>query len=180
MASKRTFYWDACIFYEWLGNEPVERTKGDAVREILSDNEKGENLIVTSVISHLEVLPRKLAGKGASDEEDYLSLFDADHFHEIEINANILLRAREIRDYYYSPLVQGGGFKMMDLGDCIHLATASINNVDEFHTRDCDKKGSKVPLLKLYEVSGNPRLCGKYDLRIVSPEADQTSLAFEA
>lgn len=175
MASKVTYYWDACIFYEWLGKEPVTAAKKDGLQEILDANDRSENLIVTSSITHLEVLPRKLGEKDASDEEDYLALFDAVHFHEIELNANIILRAREIRDYYYSPLAHGA-YKMMDLGDCLHLATASLNGVDEFHTRDKDKKGSKVPLLKLYEISGNPKLCGKYDLKIVSPEAAQGRL----
>ena len=176
MADKTPLYWDSCIFYEWLGDEPVTPEKFEGVQEVLTANEKGENIVVTSTITHLEVLPRKLADKGASDEQDYLSLFDAEHFHEIELSTNILLRAREIRDYYYSPLVADGGYKMMDLGDCIHLATASIYGAAEFHTRDKDRKGSKVPLLKLYELSGSPRLCGKYDLKIVSPEAEQPSL----
>lgn len=146
------------------------------MQDVLDSNEKNENLIVTLVVTHLEVLPRKLADKSASDDEDYLSLFDGVRFHEIELNANHILRAREIRDYYYSPLVADGGYKMMDLGDCIHLAVATINGVDEFHTRDNDKKGSKVPLLELYRISGNPKLCGKYDLKIVSPESDQGRL----
>lgn len=180
MANKPTYYWDACIFYEWLGKEPVDAAKKDAIQDILDANEKQENLIITSVASHLEVLPRKLGEKGAADEEDYLALFDAVHFHEIEISTNIILRAREIRDFYYSPLSGESGYKMMDLGDCIHLATASIHAADEFHTRDCDKKGNKVPLLKLYEITGNPRLCGKYDLKIISPEAAQTRLGFDA
>jgi len=178
MASKPTYYWDACLFYEWLGEESVEATKKDAVEDILAANEKGENLIITSVVSHLEVLPRKLGEKGATDEEDYLALFDAVHFHEVEVSTNVILRAREIRDFYYSPLSGEGGYKMMDLGDCLHLATASIHGVDEFHTRDNDRKGAKVPLLKLYEVSGNPKLCGKYELKIVSPEAAQLRLGY--
>lgn len=176
MGSKPVYYWDACIFYEWLGKEPVTASKRDGVQEILAANEKKENLVVTSVITHLEVLPRKLGEKDASDEADYLALFDGVHFHEIELNANIILRAREIRDYYYSPLSTDGGYKMMDLGDCLHLAVATVNGVDEFHTRDNDRKGGKVPLLKLYDVSGNPKVCGKYDLKIVSPEAEQGRL----
>jgi predicted nucleic acid-binding protein len=179
MGSKPTYYWDACIFYEWLGKESVTAAKKDGVQEILDANDEKENLIVTSVISHLEVLPRKLDEKNASDEHDYLSLFDGEHFHEIELNANIILRAREIRDYYYSPLAAEGGYKMMDLGDCIHLATATINGVDEFHTRDNDRKGGKVPLLKLYEMSDTPKICGKYDLTIRSPEASQGKLPYD-
>ncbi|RYZ78743.1 MAG: type II toxin-antitoxin system VapC family toxin [Proteobacteria bacterium] len=174
MAAKPTYYWDACLFYEWLGNESVSAGKRDGLKEILNENEQKENLIITSSITHLEVLPRKLGEKGASDEEDYLALFDGIHFHEIELNANIILRAREIRDFYFSPLAEG--YKMMDLGDCLHLATASLIGADEFHTRDKDKKGSKVPLLDLYEISRNPKLCGKYDLKILSPEAQQGDL----
>lgn len=179
MMSKTAYYWDACIFYEWLGKESVSATKKEAIDEILAANEKKENLITTSVITHLEVLPRKLDEKGAADEQDYLSLFDATHFHEIEINTNIIMRAREIRDFYYSPLAEGSGYKMMDLGDCIHLATASINGVAEFHTRDSSRKGAKVPLLKLYELSGVSKLCGKYDLKILSPEASQPRFDYE-
>lgn len=175
MASKPIYYWDACIFYEWLGKEDVTPAKRDGLQEILDANDQNNNLIVTSSITHLEVLPRKLGEKEASDEADYLALFDGVHFHEVELNANIILRAREIRDYYYSPF-KDGAYKMMDLGDCLHLATASLNGVAEFHTRDKDTKGSKVPLLKLYEISGNAKLCGKYDLTIRSPEAAQGRL----
>lgn len=178
MTAKPVNYWDACIFYEWLGKESVSDAKRGGLDEILGDNEQQRNLIITSSITHLEVLPRKLGEKGASDEQDYLSLFDSVHFHEIEVSGNILLRAREIRDYYYSPLASGV-FKMMDLGDCIHLATASIYGASEFHTRDRDSKGSKVPLLDLYALSGNPKLCGKYDLAIISPEAKQGNLPYD-
>lgn len=90
MGPKPTYYWDACIFYEWLGNETVTAAKRDGVKEILGANDKKENLIVTSVISHLEVLPRKLGEKNVSDEQDYLALFDGENFHEIELNANII------------------------------------------------------------------------------------------
>ncbi|KQU62387.1 hypothetical protein ASG67_04690 [Sphingomonas sp. Leaf339] len=172
--AKKVLYWDSCIFYEWLCSEDVASEKRLAIEEILSDNESGDSIIVTSVITHLEVLPRKLAGKGASDEADYLSLFDGLHFHDIQIDANILMRAREIRDYYFSPMAENN--KMMDLGDCIHLAAATINGVDEFHTRDASRRGSKVPLLNLYEMTSVPKLCGKYDLTILSPEAAQPRL----
>lgn len=176
MANKPTYYWDACIFYEWLGKELFESTKKAAIDDLIADNEKKANLIITSVISHLEVLPEKLTEKGVSDEQDYLGLFDGVHFVDVELSTNIMLRAREIRDYYYSPPDGGQGFKMMDLGDCIHLATACVNGVKEFHTRDNDKKKGKVPLLSLYALYGDTKLCGKYDLAIVSPESPQGSL----
>lgn len=55
MADKPTFYWDACMFYEVLGNEQVDAQKRAKTDEILAENEKKENLIITSVVSHLEV-----------------------------------------------------------------------------------------------------------------------------
>lgn len=175
-----TIYWDSCMFYEWLGNEKVDSRKKAAVAEILKANEKGENFIVTSVITHLEVLPTKLEGKGADDDDDYLALFDGKKFGDIELTTNIILRAREIRDHYFVPPdAEGHGAKMMDLGDAIHLATATIHNTSEFHTRDADKKGTKIPLLDLYKTTGNPKLCGKYDLKIVSPESDQGDLGLD-
>lgn len=162
------------MFYEVLAKEKVSAELKAGADEILKSNEDGENIIVTSVITHLEVLPSKLQGKGVEDQADYLALFDAEKFSAIELNTNIILRAREIRDFYYIPPDEhGAGGKMMDLGDAIHLATASIHGANEFHTRDNDKKGSKIPLLSLYQISGHQRLCGKYELKIISPSADQ-------
>ncbi len=177
MSKKTTYYWDACLFYEVLGNENVDSDKQQCIKEIMDANDAKENYIITSVIRHLEVLPSKLDDKGADDEQDFLSLFDATHYGAIEINTNILLMAREIRDFYFKPADNTGhGGKMMDLGDCIHLATAIIHGVDEFHTRDKTTKGSKISLIKLYEISGNPKVCGKYDLVIKSPESSQRVL----
>lgn len=176
MTDKPIYYWDACLFYEVVGNESIPATQKTAIEEILAANEKKENTIITSVISHLEVLPNKLTAKGV-DEADYLALFDAEHFVEIQIDTNILLRAREIRDFYSTPAdANGQNSKWMDLGDAIHLATASIHGVTAFHSRDSKKKGSKVPLVGLYDLVGHDKLCGKYDLKIVSPESMQGAL----
>ena len=162
------------MFYEVLGDEPVSAEKKAAIQEILVSNKAKKNIICTSVITHLEVIPQKLTQKDADDEKDYLSLFDHEHFLDIEISANVLLLAREIRDYYFRPAdAAGSGGKMMDTADAIHLATAIINGVDEFHTRDNQTKGSKVPLVSLYEWSQKPRICEKYNLKIVSPESEQ-------
>lgn len=177
MADKPKIYWDACLFYEVLGDEKVTPTKRAAVEEILIANLNNENLIVTSVITHLEVLPAKLEGKKADAAAKYMKLFDGKRYLDVEISANILMRARDIRDFYFKPAdLSGHGGKMMDLGDAIHLATATIYGAGEFHTRDADDKGSKIPLLKLYEYSGVPKVCGKWDLKIESPDAKQGAL----
>ena len=118
--------------------------------------------------------------KAADAEAKFLSVFDSVHFLDAEISRNILLRAREIRDYYYrqGDPSNGVAHKMMDAADAIHLATALIYEVSEFHTRDDDRKGSKVPLVSLYEWSGETEICGRYPLKIASPEAAQAGFNF--
>ncbi len=162
------------MFYEVVGDEPVSPLKRAAVQEILKRNKAKENFIFTSVATHLEVIPKKLTEKDAGDEREYLSLFDGIRFLDYEISRNILMLAREIKNFYYRPAeISGYLAKVMDSVDAIHLATAVIYGATEFHTRDDQRKGVKIPLVTLYKWSGNPRICGKFDLKIVSPEADQ-------
>lgn len=188
MPVKKKIYWDSCIFYEWLGKEDVPREKSDGIKEVLASVEAQEAIILTSSATHLEVLPQKMTEKDAAAESAYLSLFDAEKFFEYQIGTNVILLAREIRDYYYRPAVasvpKSKGVnaipaqpaKMMDLGDCIHLATAIIEKADEFHTRDASDKKGKTPLLTLYAWSGVHSVCGKYPLTIISPIAKQGTL----
>lgn len=88
------------------------------------------------------------------------------------------MRAREIREFYYRD--DAAGKKIMDAGDAVHLATATIYGAPEFHTRDDDGRGSKIPLVSLYKWSGIDKLCGKYPLQIISPEHDQKVLNLAA
>lgn len=165
------------MFYEYLNQEPVSATKRKMVQNILNDNKNKLNVIVTSVITDLEVIPEKLKLEDADKEDAYRSQFDGVRMVNWELSANVLKLAREIRNRYFRPIPAGGGYcKIMDLGDSIHLATAAILNVSEFHTRDNDDKKTKIPLLSLYQWAGEDKLCGRYDLKIVSPEADQGEL----
>lgn len=177
MASKFKIYWDSCLFFEWLGGEVVDRSLQDGLNEILDQNDAKENIILTSVIADLEVIPEKLEAKKAGSVDQYNQLFDGVSFVSIEINKNILSMAREIRDFYYKHPDEGGkGGKVLDLGDAIHLATAIIYECDEFQTRDGASKGSKVPIFGIYEYSGYDKICNKYELKISSPIADQRSM----
>lgn len=65
---------------------------------------------------------------------------------------------------------------MMDVGDALHLATATVFSVPEFHTRDNKSKKGNVPLLTLYAMYGEDGVCNKYPLKILSPEAAQGQL----
>lgn len=164
------------MFYEHLNKEPVAATKRERVLEILDDNKNKKNRIVTSVITDLEVLPEKLKLEDAYKEEGYFGQFDGEHMISVEITTNTLRLAREIRNHYYRPVPEGGGYcKMMDLGDSIHLATAALLRVDEFHTRDDQSEKTKIPLVSFYKLAGETQLCGRYPLTILSPESDQGS-----
>lgn len=161
------------MFYEWLKEEPSTPHRKRALNRILQENESGNNVIITSTITHIEVLPDKLP---ALKERAYFSNFDSEKIIEYNMDVNVVRLAREIRNFYYREKTDKQPFKMMDAGDSIHLATAIIAGVDEFHTRDNEDKGSKVPLLSLYAWSGVDHVMGRYPLAIVSPEDDQTNI----
>lgn len=175
--STKVFYWDACMFYEVLSDKNVKPEHRAAVDEILVKNKKKENLIITSVVTHIEVLPKKISTLSAETAQKYLSMFDGVRIIDVEMNRNIATLAREIRDFYYRSAEENDGqFKLMDANDAVHLATAYIYKVDEFHTRDNDSKKAKIPLVDLYSYSGCSKICDKYELCIISPEALQGHL----
>lgn len=177
MADKNILYWDSCLFFEVLCDEPVPADHRMAIQKILEANKAKKNLITTSVLTHLECVPEKLDIKKPGAKESYEGMFDGVHFIDQQISANILNLAKEIRGFYYKPpSVDDAGGKMMDTGDAIHLATAIIYEADEFHTRDDKRKGSKVPLVSIYEYSGTDKICGKYPLSILSPSSDEPDL----
>jgi predicted nucleic acid-binding protein len=175
------YCWDACIFYEHFRTlEEVEETKRQAIRKILVENERRENTIFTSAITHLEVVPKKLTRDDESAEKKYWALFGSKYFYEVPVDANVIKLARAIKDYYFK---EGDGKtgsyeRVMDTGDAIHLATAILNEANEFHTRDNSKKKRKVPLLDLKLYSPNGLIIGKYELNIVSPRIDQMDIEF--
>lgn len=181
MASETTLYWDACMFYEVLGDEKVSPEKRAAVQDILEANKDKANVIISSVITHIEVIPSKLDSKKPGAEQKYLGMYDGKHFVEVEISRNVLLRAREIREFYYREgnIESGLQAKVMDTADAVHLATATIYGATEFHTRDDDQKGSKIPLVSLYKWSETDKVCGKYPLSILSPQNSQGVLDLE-
>ncbi len=167
------FYWDACIFYEHCREDQADPYKAQAVADLLAENVERRNRICTSVITHSEVVPSKIGGNA---EKRYWDCFGSSFFFDIEIDRSVILLAREIRDYYFRPNNAPGGYRLVSLGDAIHLATAIIHGATEFHTRDGNRKGGNVPLIGLDTISPGGQLCGRYPLSIVSPIAEQVRL----
>ncbi|MCH9853712.1 MAG: PIN domain-containing protein [Alphaproteobacteria bacterium] len=176
MSREKIYYWDSCMFYEWLCDEQKPEEEHAGIKKIILENQKQQNRIITSAITHLEVLPSKLSAKG-SNRDDFSNLFDNTYMGSIDMTPNILWLAKDIRDFYFTPNNNNQqSRKMMDLGDAIHLATAIIYKVDEFHTRDNTKKGGKVPLLTLSAETQSGKICNEYDLSIISPSDNQFDL----
>jgi predicted nucleic acid-binding protein len=167
-------YWDACIFYEHLREEQTEPRKRQAIDDCLEQNKQKRNRICTSVITHLEVIPKKLDKKL---DQQYWDKFQSLYFFDIEVDRNVIGLAREIKDYYYVQSDPGGAnYKMLSTGDALHLATAIIHQANEFYTRDKSSKGGNIKLLGLPESSPNGKICGTHDLRVLSPEVSQGRL----
>lgn len=166
-------YWDACIFYEYCRADQPDPYKRQAVDDILAANRDRRNRICTSIITHAEVVPSKL-GPGVDDR--YWACFGSSYFFDIEIDRPVVLLAREIRDFYRRDASDPGGYRLMGMGDAVHLATAIIHSATEFHTRDAKRSGGNVPLVGLDVSSPNGRICGAYELKIVNPVASQIPL----
>lgn len=178
MADEPIFYWDACIFLEHLREENVAATKRAAIRRLLSENKEHKNRIITSTITHVEVLPKKVTIKDSQKEVEYWSYYDGRWFIDLEITRPIVNLARDLKDYYFvdGDRTKGIGHKMLSTGDALHLATAIVYNVEEFHTRDGRRSGGNIPLIGLPEASANGKIAGQWPLKIVSPEDPQPGL----
>lgn len=168
------FYWDTNLFYEKLKDERAGTLERQRLDELLDENKDQRNRICTSVITHSEVLPQRLADPAV--ETQYWSMFGSMHFFDIEIDRQTILLARKIRDFYFVPIGGPSQARLMTVGDSIHLATAIISDVTEFHTRDGKRKKGVVPLIGLPESSPAGKICGEYALKIISPAAVQMRL----
>ena len=151
------YYWDACVFLEYLRGEQVAASKRRAIQRLLQENKARQNKIFTSVVTHLEVLPKKLTASDEAAEATYWSYFDGIWCIDVDISKPVINLAREIKDFYFSEgdAKAGRTYRMMSTGDAIHLATAIIWGADELHTRDRNKRGGNIPLLGLPESSPN-------------------------
>lgn len=167
------FYWDACIFYEYCRGDQPDRAKSQAIGDMLAENKDHRNRICTSVFTHAEIIPKKL---GEAAERSYWNCFGSLYFFDVEADRSVIVLAREIRDYYYKPADESGTYRLVSMGDAIHLSTAIIHQATELHTRDGNRKGGNVPLLGLDGSSPGGKICGKYDLKIVSPTAQEVRL----
>lgn len=139
--SKKRYYWDACIYTAWLLQEPVHQAHLPAINAIAQENREGKNIIVTSVVTMMEVF--KLDD---TQENDLQNCFKFGSHELYEVDQPIIFKARSYRAHYNANPVDG---KKLTPFDAIHLATAFVLTADEAHTLDDGKSGKGCSLLKL-------------------------------
>jgi predicted nucleic acid-binding protein len=158
------YYWDACLFLAWIKDEERPSGEMDGVREIIDRSRRREAKIVTSVLTSVEVLQSRLP-------VGLPNLFSGliKRITRLGMDSKVASLAHDIRDHYMARAAEFDG-KTLSTPDAIHLATAILYRVDEFHTFDKDGSSKSLGLIPL---SGN---VGGHRLIICKPQARNPGL----
>jgi predicted nucleic acid-binding protein len=162
-AGKKTIYWDTASFIAWLdGGKGHPKDVVAGFDEVALEVTHNRANLCTSVLTQTEVLQGRLTIEQATKFDN---LFKRRSVISITVDTRIAKRASEIRNYYSQKGVR------ISTPDSIHLASAIIYEVDEFHTLDGDGQRQRPnDLLRLNgDVAG-------YPLHIRVPVAVQPSL----
>lgn len=130
---KGAYYWDSCIFLSLFKNERPEE-RGKKIRVYFDHCKSGNIQIISSAIMRAEVLD---TGIGEANEKKLEELLSFENFQTISVDDSIAIRAGELRQYFRSDEQKRiNQKKILSTPDAIHLATAEIQKVKEFHTYD--------------------------------------------
>jgi len=153
-------YWDAAVFIAYFTQEST-RTKSelDGIDQVVDAFDKGNCVLVTSMISKVEVLAAKI---GAENYKNFSLLWKRKQFQPVDVTESIIDLANEIREHYASK-----GEKTPATPDCIHLATAIKSGVAVLQTFDGGRKR------RLLQMDGN---VAGYNLSIKTPFVPQSLL----
>ncbi|HEV7240643.1 MAG TPA: PIN domain-containing protein [Thermoanaerobaculia bacterium] len=153
-------YFDTCIFLHWLSDPQKDVAVVDGIEDIVLSAERQQSvIIVTSVITRIEILNARLAPDASERFNRMLGQFIV---QTVNVDPRIALLAHDIRDYYMSqtPAVK------LETPDCIHLATAIHFECDEMNT--LDGGGLRKRPGDLLTLSENV-MGGKYTIPIKKP-----------
>jgi predicted nucleic acid-binding protein len=153
-------YWDSAVFIAYFTQEPT-RTKEElaGIDQVVDAFDKGNCILVTSMISKTELLAPKL---GAKNYARLSALWKRKQFQPVEVTEAIIDLANEIRGFYSAK-----GEKVPATPDSIHLATAIKSVVNVFQTFDGGRKRG------LLQLDGN---VAGYNLSIKVPFVSQGKL----
>jgi PIN domain nuclease of toxin-antitoxin system len=159
-SGKYLHYFDTCIFLHWLSDPQQDADVVDGIKETIVNAEQHRTvIIVTSVITRIEVLNAKLPPAGA---ELFRKMLGQSAIQSVNVDPRIAQLAHDIRDFYIS---QTPAIKLAT-PDCIHLATAIHFECDEMNT--LDGGGQRKRPGDLLTLSGNV-MGGKYAIPIKKP-----------
>jgi predicted nucleic acid-binding protein len=161
--------WDTSVLLALIKDETRPNGEMDGVYEWARRIDDGEARLVLSSMFRLEVLESTLP-MPALEKLD--RILDRSNVTEVEMGPRVINKGSEIRDYYQRrrPTVGGPG---LSTPDSVHLATAILYGVDEFHTFDERDKPGSLGLIPLSgDVAGHP-------LVICKPKVHQFALRLE-
>lgn len=128
MANKKTVYWDSCVWLRLINGEPG----ADRCQATLEAAQRGELEIWTSSLTLAEVYKFKCESvKSLAESQDELfeRYIGSDFVVEVQVDHAIAVLSRRLCRKH-APLKKPN--------DGIHLASAVLNNLDEFHSFDSD------------------------------------------
>jgi len=162
VTEKPTFYWDSCIFIAWLQNEKRQAGEMEGIREMVSQLDRNEAKLVTSVITETEVLESTLTQVA---QQKFSAVLRRRCVQVVTVDRKISKLAHEIRDFYKK---QPNRKRTISSPDSIHLATAIFYKVDPFYTFDENDDNENLGLIPLSGI-----IAGKYKLIIKKPMGQQ-------
>lgn len=153
------YYWDANVFLHLIDESS---DKIDVLTSILEQANKGEVFVCCSVLNIVEVAyGQEERIKESLDDATLTKINKLWHPNSpiklIEINQTTLLKSRELIRMCIKDGITG-----LRSADSIHLATASLMNVDEFH---CYEKETRMK-----------KFGDKLGLSVKNPQLDQMFL----
>jgi predicted nucleic acid-binding protein len=141
-----------CLFLAWINDEQRKSGEMDGVREFVERQKRREVRIITSVLTSVEVLAAKLPVGMDRMFNDFMK-----RLTRVAVDSKCAALAHDIRNYYSLRAKENAG-KTLSTPDAIHLATAVLYRVDEFHTFDHDGDSKSLGLIPLSGNVGGNRL----------------------
>lgn len=129
MAEKRKVYWDACIWFALIKQEPGRFAR---CQHIIDRARLGDVEIWTSTLTLAEVFRKQCGGTAATGlpadkDKEFEDFLAQDFVIEVQLDRPIGVSARRLLRAHAS---------LKKPQDAIHLASAVWNDLDEFHTFD--------------------------------------------
>jgi len=155
-AGRPTYYWDTCVFLAWIKDEERPNREMEGVNNIAEQVFRKSAILVTSTLIKVEILRCTLDKTGI---ERFDNLFKLRNLQQISQDPRVINLSNEIREYYQRQR-EIDGVKTVSTPDAIHLASAILYDVTEFHTFDEKRKRGRALLSLNSNVAGYPlKIC---------------------